>query len=192
MFNNPFWHMRICGKHHPTIHNVACNWLRFLFYFCHADCIPFIDAWPFNTRTQNNNKNIQSSCWSFHKLFCWVWTKLNNQAIFAFQILKARLPGSTQHDQDVATISVIATIAVVATITVITTIAVNARSHHIWSILKLMQGGVKKRRSVKGRGVLDPITAIAAVAAMATSPCQVVETIKGTIARKKKWEKSGV
>ena len=93
--------------------------------------------------------------------------KLNNQPIFAFQILKARLPGSTQHDQDVAAISVIATIAVAATVTVITNIAINARRHHSWSILKLMQGGVKKRRRVKGRGVLDPITAIARVAAMA-------------------------
>ena len=82
--------------------------------------------------------------------------------------MKARLPGSTQHDQDVAAISVIATVAVAATVTVITTIAVNAHHCHIWSILKLMQGGVKKRRSVKGRGVLDLITAIAMIAAMAT------------------------
>ncbi len=25
MFDNPFWHMRICGKHHPTVHNAACG-----------------------------------------------------------------------------------------------------------------------------------------------------------------------
>ena len=96
--DKPFQQIRICWKNYPTMCNATCCWLQVLFLFLlwwlHSPSLMVeISTSEDKTTTKIYNHLVVDSINPLLSL-----DKLNNQPIFAFQILKARLPGLTQHE----------------------------------------------------------------------------------------------
>ena len=96
--DKPFQQNRICWKNYPTMCNATRCWLQvqflFLLWWLHSPSLMVeISTSEDKTTTKIYNHLVVDSINPLLSL-----DKLNNQPIFAFQILKARLPGLTQHD----------------------------------------------------------------------------------------------